>query len=146
MTFPSCAAGELGIERYVEFCGRVDDEELSRLYHATDVLVLPSVADPDATPPVGEGFGLVYAEAGAYGVPSVACEAGGGSSAFVCDGETGLTVPPDSPTALTATLKRMHADPALGRRLGEAAREQVLARHMPEHFFAHQLAALVGST
>jgi glycosyltransferase involved in cell wall biosynthesis len=136
--------GELGIERYVEFCGRVDDEELSRLYHAADVLVLPSAADPDATPPVGEGFGLVYAEAGAYGVPSVACQDGGGSSAFVFDNETGLTVPPDSPTALTETLRRMRNDPALGRRLGEAARERVLARHLPEHF-ADELAALVGA-
>ena len=39
-------------------------------------VVLPSVADVAAPVPSGEGFGLVYAVAGAFGVPAIASVAG----------------------------------------------------------------------
>lgn len=133
---------KLGIGSHVDLRGAVTDEELVHLYDTADIMVLPSVADPDADPPVGEGFGLVYAEAGAYGVPSVASEAGGGSSAFVRDGENGLTVVPGSANALADALELLRADPALRRRLGHNARERVLAHHLPEHFALALHAAL----
>jgi phosphatidylinositol alpha-1,6-mannosyltransferase len=127
-----CAA--LGLEGHAELLGRVDDAELERRYREADAFVLPSVADPEAVPPVGEGFGLVYAEAGAFGVPSVASASGGGSSAFVADGQTGLTVAPGSVEQLAAALARLDEDPDLRRRLGEAARRRVLAYHLPGQF------------
>jgi phosphatidylinositol alpha-1,6-mannosyltransferase len=127
---------DLGIGAIVELLGRVDDEELHRRYREADVFVLPSVAAPDADPPVGEGFGLVYAEAGAYGMPSIASASGGGSSAFVVDGDTGLTVRGASVPELVAAVERLRDHPELRMRLGENARRRVLAHHLPAHFAA----------
>ena len=42
--------------------------------------LITSIADAEATPPIGEGFGLVYAEAGAFGVPSIGSTAAGGAA------------------------------------------------------------------
>lgn len=134
----------LGLGEHAECRGRIDDDALLRAYAAADVLVLPSTADPHAVPPVGEGFGLVYAEAAAFGVPSVAARAGGGSSAFVVDGETGSTVPTEVPGALAAALARLQDAPAERLRLGDWARERVLRHHLPEHFRAALSEALTG--
>jgi glycosyltransferase involved in cell wall biosynthesis len=132
----------LGIEDHTVLLGRVDDAELERHYATADLLVLPSFADPEASPPVGEGFGLVYAEAGAYGVPSIGSSSGGGSSAFVVDGETGLTVAPESTRELTAAIERLQDDLGLRQRLGEGARRRVLDHHLPRHFCGALRAAL----
>lgn len=85
-------------------------------------------------PPVGEGFGLVYAEAAALALPSVASGAGGGSVDLVEHGVTGLTVPPEDRAALAAAIVRLLRDGSLARRLGLAARKRVAERHTPEHF------------
>jgi glycosyltransferase involved in cell wall biosynthesis len=128
----------------VDFLGTVEDGRLGELYQRADMLVLPSVARPDARPPEGEGFGLVFAEAGAYGVPAVASAAGGGSLDFVRHGETGLTVPPGDPGALAAAILELIEQPALRDRLGEAARRLVLERHTPARFTRALNAALCG--
>ena len=46
----------------------------------------------------------------------------------VKDGSTGLLVPPADSLALGAAMARLVSEPALGRRLGEAARAFVLPR------------------
>jgi glycosyltransferase involved in cell wall biosynthesis len=125
---------ELGVTGSVDFRGSLTDRDLRDTYRHADVLVLPSAADPAATPPEGEGFGIAYAEAGAYAVPSVGSTAAGGASDFVIDGETGLTVPPHDPEALARATARLLEDSALRERLGAAARERVLARHLPTYF------------
>ena len=58
----------LSIEHAVTFTGRVTDEQLVEWYRVASVFALPSWADAEAQPPVGEGFGLVYVEAGAFGL------------------------------------------------------------------------------
>lgn len=124
----------LGIDHAVEFTDRISDEQLAERYRRADIFLLPSIADPEADPPVGEGFGLVYAEAGAFGLPSIASSVGGGSLEIVKDGETGLTVPPRSADALVDAILRLVDDGGLRRRLGENARERVKSRHLPSHF------------
>jgi glycosyltransferase involved in cell wall biosynthesis len=133
---------DIGIEAYVELVGHVTDAELEDRYRAADVFVLPSVADPTSIPPVGEGFGLVYAEAAAFGLPSIASARGGGSAAFVVDGQTGIAVIPGSVTDLADALTRLDEDRQLGVQLGDEARQCVLARHLPEHFCRTFQAAL----
>lgn len=123
----------LGIVDTVEFAGATDEASLLRSYAEADALVLPSSADPEASPPEGEGFGLVYAEAGALAVPAVASRRGGGALDFVEDSVTGLTVEPH-PAAIAHAAALLLAQRELRCRLGEAARRRVLARHLPEHF------------
>ncbi len=124
----------LGIDHAVEFTDRIDDEQLAERYRRADVFLLPSIADPEADPPVGEGFGLVYAEAGAFGLPSIGSSVGGGSLEIVIDGETGVRVPPHDTQALIDAIVRLVDDAQLRRRLGQGARERVRSRHLPSHF------------
>jgi hypothetical protein len=51
----------------------------------------------------------------------------GGIGEVVQDGITGLLVPGGDPLAFAAALERLIADPALRKKLGEAARARVLA-------------------
>jgi glycosyltransferase involved in cell wall biosynthesis len=69
-----------------------------------------------------EGFGLVYLEAAAHGLPVVAHDVGGVADAVI-DGVTGLLVPPERPLQLAAAFEKLIHDPALRRRLGTAGRE-----------------------
>ena len=71
----------------------------------------------------GEGFGIVYLEAGAYGKPVVAGNVGGALDAVV-DGETGLLVDPLDPLAVADAIT--HA--AARRRAGATARRGGRAR------------------
>lgn len=134
---------DLGVRRAVRLASAVSDERLAELYSVAVAHVLPSIADPEADPPIGEGFGLVYAEAGACGVPSIASAAGGGALDYVRDGETGLLVPPRDRLALVAAVLRVLREPELRDRLGRNAQTLTLARHLPEHFSErlHQLLA-----
>ena len=71
-----------------------------------------------------EGFGIVFLEAAACGVPQVAGDSGGASEAVV-DGETGLVVRrPESGDAAASTLARLLDDADLRRAQGQAARRR----------------------
>jgi glycosyltransferase involved in cell wall biosynthesis len=95
--------------------GFVPHRELGEVYERAAVVACPSHR---------EGFGVVCAEAMAYGRPVVA-SAVGGLLDLVVDGETGLLVPPGDVSALRAALERLLADRELRHRLGAAARERV---------------------
>jgi glycosyltransferase involved in cell wall biosynthesis len=69
-----------------------------------------------------EGFGLVYLEAAAHGLPIVAHSVGGVSEAVV-DNVTGLLVPPRHPAQLSAAFEKLISDLALRNRLGAAGRD-----------------------
>jgi glycosyltransferase involved in cell wall biosynthesis len=99
----------------VHFLGRV--AETTDVYAAADVFALGSHL---------EGFGLVFLEAAFYGLPCVGTAVGGVTD-IVVDGETGLLVPPASPSALATALRTLRDDPALRRRLGARARERANA-------------------
>jgi phosphatidylinositol alpha-1,6-mannosyltransferase len=74
----------------------------------------------------GEGFGMVYLEAGANGVPVVAGNVGGALDAVV-DQQTGLLVDPADHVAVAGAISELLRDPgraaALGRAGAEHARE-----------------------
>jgi phosphatidyl-myo-inositol dimannoside synthase len=86
----------------VRFLGAIPDEQIRDIYGAADFFCLTGV--PDSSGRV-EGFGLVYLEAAAGGLPSVATAIGGVPDA-VRDDETGLLVPPsiDDIARAVATL------------------------------------------
>jgi len=78
-----------------------------------------------ACPSRREGYGVVARQAMAYGRPVVATPVGGLADAVV-DGETGLLVQPGDIGALRSALERLLRDPALRKRLGDAARLRAL--------------------
>lgn len=102
----------------VRFLGDVPDEQLGAIYAQADIFALTSIAHGSSI----EGFGLVYLEAAAHGLPVVAHDIGGVSEAMSA-GETGLLVPPDRPEALTAAFARLIEDAELRARYGAAGRE-----------------------
>jgi glycosyltransferase involved in cell wall biosynthesis len=110
-------ARRLGVA--LEFRGVVDQRRLPDVYGAADVFVLASFT---------EGHPKVLLEAMACGVPCVASNCVGNRS-LVTDGRTGLLFDPHDAKHLAACLERLIADPALGRRLADAARAEVVARY-----------------
>jgi glycosyltransferase involved in cell wall biosynthesis len=135
---------ELGINDSVHLAGGLNDLELADAYRSASALALPSVADAEIQPAIGEGFGLVYAEAGAFGLPSIASGAGGGALDFVVDNETGLTVPPGDRDALAEAITKLLSAGDLRARLGSAARAKARSRHWPDTF-AERLASALGA-
>ncbi len=109
------AAAQPGLT--VRFLGNLSDAELDRVYARADIFALTSIDFGHSV----EGFGLVYLEASAHGLPVVAHRVGGVAEAVV-DGETGFLVAPHHPPALTEAFRKLIADPALRRRLGANGR------------------------
>jgi glycosyltransferase involved in cell wall biosynthesis len=105
-----------GLERQVILTGARRD--VAACLDAMDVAIHSS------TNP--EPFGRVLIEAMALGRPLIAPREGGPLE-IVVDGETGVLVPPRDATALAAAIERLVGDPALRRRMGEAARARVEA-------------------
>lgn len=89
-----------------------------------DVPDLLAAFDVLAAPSHMEGLNTSILDAMALGRPVVASRVGGIPEAVV-HGETGLLVPPGDPDALARAVRRLADDPALARRLGEAARRRV---------------------
>ena len=119
----------------VSFLGAVPDEELQRLYAESSLFVLT----PEQSGLQFEGFGLVYLEAGAYGLPVVATRSGGVPDA-VKDGETGLLAEPGDIDGIAAAMIRLLSDEELLREMGRANR--LWAETLTwERFAGEQLAA-----
>jgi phosphatidylinositol alpha-1,6-mannosyltransferase len=78
-----------------------------------------------------EGFGMVFLEAAAAGVPTV-CGNTGGQPEAVLDMETGIVVDGRDPVGVASAVRQLATDPELRRRLGEHGRRWAAA-HAWEH-------------
>jgi glycosyltransferase involved in cell wall biosynthesis len=104
-------AGQLGIDDVVSFVGSLDGmSALQQEYARADIFCLPSLQ---------EGFGIVYLEAMAAGLPIAAARAGAVPE-VAPDGEVSLLVPPDDDRALAGALRRLAESPDRRRELGAA--------------------------
>jgi phosphatidylinositol alpha-1,6-mannosyltransferase len=107
----------------VRVLGRVSDDDRAALLGAADVFVMACRNRWGGLEQ--EGFGIVFLEAAAFGVPQVAGDSGGAPEA-VLQGVTGLVVDnPSDPGALAEAIRRLLAEPQLRRRMGRAARTRV---------------------
>lgn len=108
----------------VRFLGQMSDEAIRDIYGAADLFCLTGVHDPSGRV---EGFGLVYLEAGATGLPSVATAIGGVADAVV-HGRSGLLVPP-SVGDIARAIARLAERPELRSALaaGAAAHARALS-------------------
>jgi glycosyltransferase involved in cell wall biosynthesis len=113
------AIAALGLSDVVHCVSGISDDELARLYGEAEVAVVPSLY---------EGFSLPAIEAMSCGVAVVATTGGALPEVVGNDGETGLLVEPDDPSALAGAIGRLLDDPVLRARLGSAGRERVVSR------------------
>jgi phosphatidylinositol alpha-1,6-mannosyltransferase len=106
----------------VRLLGRVAHEDLPALYGCGDVFAM--LCRNRWRGLEQEGFGIVFLEAAAAGVPQVAGDSGGAAEA-VADGETGYVVrDPRHPAAVVDRLAALLDDEPLRRRMGARARER----------------------
>lgn len=115
-----------GVAHRVHFSGALERDELVACYQHCDIFALPSK---------GEGFGLVFLEAMAFGKPVVG-GAHGGTLDIIEHGSNGFLVPHGEVEQLAATLLRLLAEPALCAEVGRRARE-----HVAQHYLFPQFAA-----
>jgi phosphatidyl-myo-inositol dimannoside synthase len=110
-----------GVADAVRFLGSISDEQREAWLRRADLFAMPSRLPGRGL--AGEGFGIVYLEAAAYGKPVLAGNVAGAVDA-VADGESGLLVDPTDPGAVASAITRLLRDPELARALGAAAAER----------------------
>ena len=93
----------------------------SAFMRTLDVFVLPSFA---------EGTSKSVIEAMAHGLPIITTNVGGSPDLLTPD--AGILVPPGDSGALADAMQRLASDPALRKRMGQAARERYLELFAPE--------------
>lgn len=123
----------------VTFLGRVPEEDLALVHGAADVYAM--LCRSRWAGLEQEGFGIVFLEAAAAGVPQVAGDSGGASEAVV-DGETGLVVDPTDVDAVASALERLLSDVELRDRMGAAGRTRAVEQFDYDRL-APQLAAAI---
>ncbi len=127
-----------GLAGAVRFLGAVSDEQRDRWLARADLFAMPSRLPGGGL--AGEGFGIVYLEAGAYGKPVVAGNVAGALDA-VANGESGLLVDPTDSHAVAEAIATLLLDRALARRLGGAGAAR--ARHFAWPVIAARVEALL---
>jgi phosphatidylinositol alpha-1,6-mannosyltransferase len=118
-------AKRLGVAPRVSFHGYIPEGAKSALLAKADIFVLPNRREPGSV----EGFGIVFIEAAAFGVPSIA-GADGGTVDAVLDGKTGLVVDGERDDAVRTALSGL---------LGDDSRRQAFGRTAHERFW-HEFA------
>ena len=102
----------------------------SAFMRTLDVFVLPSFA---------EGTSKSVIEAMAHGLPIIATNVGGLPDLLTPD--VGILIPPGDSAALADAMQRLASDPALRKRMGQAARDRYLKLFAPDAV----LSMLVGT-
>jgi glycosyltransferase involved in cell wall biosynthesis len=101
----------VGLGRRITLAGECPPRSVSHVFRTADAFVLPSFH---------EGYGMVYAEAMAHGLPIIATTAG--AIPETVPSQAGLLVPPGDPAALARALRRVIAQPLLAARLAAGSR------------------------
>jgi glycosyltransferase involved in cell wall biosynthesis len=96
--------------------------DIPQVLKSLDVFVLPTHQ---------EALGTSYIEAQAMGVPVIGTRVGGVPATMI-EGETGLLVPAQNPSALAEAIIALARDPARRQRMSDACRRWVLAEYTVE--------------
>jgi len=107
-----------GLQERVDLLGRCSDPSLIKLYHQSDLLIMPNLpVDGDM-----EGFGVVMLEAGASGTPAVAADLEGIQD-VIADGKNGIMIPSGNAEAFKKAILSYASSPHLTRTLVRAHTE-----------------------
>ena len=104
----------LGIEKQVDFIGRIPHEKLPAYYQSADVFVLPSL---------NEGMSNSMLEALAAGLPLLATDTGG-TQELVVDSVNGFILKMENAQDIAEKLEILIQDVELKKRMGEASRKK----------------------
>ena len=108
----------------VLFLGRVPNDDLPRLYGCADLYAMLCRNRWGGLEQ--EGFGIVFVEAAACGVPQVAGDSGGAAEA-VADGRTGVVVgQPEAVDEVAAVFEALLDDPARRAEMARAGRRRAV--------------------
>lgn len=113
---------ELGIKNKVIFLGRVDGEELKKIYQISKLVVLPSRY---------EGFGLATIEAWEMQKPVVASDVIA-INEHAKNNYNALLVPPENPKALAEAIEKIIKDEQLRAKLIRGGNETLKTLKSPE--------------
>lgn len=102
--------GLLGLGARVRLAGRIGQDELDDLYRSASIFTLATRY---------EGYGIVFDEALAHGLPIVTCRTG--AVPETVPAAAGLLVPPEDPQALAQALRSLLDDPWQRDRLAHAS-------------------------
>lgn len=97
--------GEAGLKNEVTLTGPLSTEELSTLYAKADLYLMPA----KTTSTTFEGFGIVFLEANANGVPVIGPNTSGAAEAIV-EAKTGFHVNPEDAAEIADRMKRVLDD------------------------------------
>jgi len=111
-------AGAQQLADRITFLGECSEPEALAARHAAQLFLLPSTNRAEA-------LGIVQLEAMACRLPVICTELGTGTSYVNRHEETGLVVPPNDPTALSAAINRLLSDANLRTQMGAAGRKRV---------------------
>jgi len=128
-------ARDLGLSASVQFTGFIARDALLSLYRRAAVFAMPSR---------GEGFGLVYLEAMAHGVPCIG-SLSDAATEVISDGETGFLVEQSDRGALADRLVLLLSDSVRRSSMGAAARRAVTNRFNYDRFAADFLSLIDGT-
>ncbi len=120
-----------GMADLITWVGWVDEKNLREFYQCSDLFVLCSYEDPKRREV--EGFGIVYLEAQACGVPVIGTLTGGVSDA-VEEGNGGWLIGAQDAKALSARIGALMDHPDELRACGLNARARVEAKFSEERF------------
>jgi phosphatidylinositol alpha-1,6-mannosyltransferase len=119
-------AEELGVAHDFDMRANISDAELNKLYADASLFILTSVNEGFHF----EGYGMVFVEAAAHGLPCVGTR-GNGIEDAVEDGKTGILVTQRNVEETAAAMKRILTDPALRTRMSARALEFAREHDLP---------------
>jgi glycosyltransferase involved in cell wall biosynthesis len=105
---------DAGLRAKVQFHGALDQDELVGLLKSSHLMVVPSSY---------EGFGIVYLEGMAFGLPAIGSTSGAARE-IIRDGKTGYLVPANDPASLAERLAELANDRQLLTRMSLFALER----------------------
>jgi glycosyltransferase involved in cell wall biosynthesis len=121
----------LAVEQRVHFVGGQSHKVVAKYLAAADVFLFPTER--------GEAAPLVLPQAMACEVPVIASDIGGIPEVMQRSGLSGILVPPGDVQALTNAMRTLVRDESLRWRLGQAARQRVLAEYTVERMVEQTL-------
>ena len=124
---------KLGIDEKVTFHGRVDDDELARIYAAADIYLIPTMRY--------EGLPLALLEAMSHGIPTISSEIGGNADVITHDFD-GLFIKPGDMGELVSSIRKLGDDSKLRNSISIAARETTEKRFDKERMVKETLEIL----